>query len=60
MNAKAFFNLVADMRKAQRLYLSTRDYGDLQRMRNLEVLVDGEIHRVTNILSNQNNASVSK
>lgn len=53
MNAKAFFDLVTKMRESQKSYLKTRDYGDLQKMRNLELLVDGEIHRVKKVLSGE-------
>lgn len=63
MNAKEFFNLVSEMRAAQRAYFRARkmkkdrekvfDY--LAQSIELENKVDEEIIRVNNLIKNQNN-----
>lgn len=49
MNAKEFFDLVSDMRKAQRDFFKTKAPGSLQESKRLERLVDAEIDRVRKI-----------
>lgn len=51
MNAKEFFNLVSEMRQAQRNYFKTRNQGYLDRSKHLEKQVDAEIERVNRITS---------
>lgn len=51
MNAKEFFNLVSQMRQAQREYFKTRNNTVLQQSKDLENLVDKEIDRVNRITS---------
>ena len=46
MNAKQFFDLVAQMRQAQKNYFKTRDTVLLQQSKLLEKQVDAEIDRV--------------
>lgn len=46
MNAKEFFSLVAEMRKAQKEYFKTRNQTVLQQSKALEKQVDAEIERV--------------
>lgn len=53
MNAREFFEKVAEMRRAQRDYFKTRDKDTLIRSKTLEKEVDDEIKRVTEILKNQ-------
>lgn len=53
MNAREFFEKVAEMRQAQRDYFKTRHRYFLIRSRELEKEVDDEIKRVTEILTNQ-------
>lgn len=50
MNAKAFFDLVSDMRKLQREYFATRDTCVLTASKRVEKQVDDEIERVNKIL----------
>lgn len=50
MNAREFFFLVSNMRRAQRDYFNTREQLDLRRARALEIEVDKEIDRVKQIL----------
>lgn len=52
MNAREFFFLVSNMRRAQRDYFNTREQLDLRRARALENEVDREIDRVKQILLN--------
>lgn len=52
MNAREFFYLVSNMRRAQRDYFNTREQLDLRRARALENEVDREIDRVKQILLN--------
>lgn len=49
MNAKEFFDLVSDMRNAQKEYFATRTMGNLEKSKQLERQVDKEIERVKNI-----------
>lgn len=63
MNAREFFNLVAEMRQAQKNYFAIRKSDDavakkqsLQRSIELEAQVDGEILRVNEILRKQSYA----
>lgn len=46
MNAREFFELVAEMRTAQKEYFRTRDRQALARSKSAEALVDSEISRV--------------
>lgn len=46
MNAREFFYLVSEMRRAQREYFKTRDQRKLRACRALENQVDDEIYRV--------------
>lgn len=50
MNAKAFFDLVSDMRKLQREYFVSRDPCVLAAAKRVEKMVDDEIERVNRIL----------
>lgn len=50
MNAKAFFDLVSDMRKLQREYFATHDTCVLAAAKRVERTVDDEIERVNKIL----------
>ena len=52
MNARDFFDLVSDMRQAQKDYFRTRDKEILVKSKELEKRVDDEIKRVTTILTN--------
>ena len=63
MNAREFFDLVAEMRQAQKNYFAIRKSDDavakkqsLQRSIELEAQVDGEILRVNDILRRQSYA----
>ena len=63
MNAREFFDLVAEMRQAQKNYFAIRKSDDavakkqsLQRSIELEAQVDGEILRVNEILRKQSYA----
>lgn len=61
MNAREFFYLVSNMRRAQRDYFNTREQLDLRRARALENEVDREIDRVKQImLSTECNGSTIK
>lgn len=53
MNAKQLFDLVSDMRIAQKSYFRTRSRIDLQDSKRLEKQVDEEIRRVNDRLSSQ-------
>lgn len=50
--ARAFFDLVSEMRKAQKEYFKTRSSESLTRSKDLERQVDKEIQRVNEILQN--------
>ena len=51
MNARQFFDLVVDLRKAQKQAATTLKYEEIERAFYLEGLVDKEIERVTRILN---------
>lgn len=51
MTAKSFFNLVREMREAQRSYFRTRSKDLLEKSKLLEREVDREIARVDKLLS---------
>lgn len=53
MTAKQFFNLVSQMREAQRSYFETREQHTLRLCRYLENEVDREIRRVHEILGEE-------
>lgn len=50
--ARAFFDLVSEMRKAQNEYFKTRSSESLTRSKDLERQVDKEIQRANEILQN--------
>ena len=50
--ARAFFDLVSEMRKAQKEYFKTRSPESLIRSKDLERQVDKEIQRANEILQN--------
>lgn len=50
MKAREFFELVADMRAAQKAYFRTRSLADLDRAKHDEQAVDDEIKRVRRYL----------
>lgn len=51
MTAKDFFDLVVEMRKAQKNYFKTRNQGYLDRSKSLEKQIDAEIERVQKLTS---------
>ena len=53
MNARAFYNLVKEMRENQRNYLQTKQNRFLSRAKQLERQVDAEITRVERVLSGE-------
>lgn len=53
MNARQFYDLVVELRKAQKKAGTTLDYEDIQRTFALEDAIDKEIERVTLILNQQ-------
>ena len=53
MSAKKFYNLVVNMRKAQRDYFRTRSIRSLNESKRLEAQVDAEIERVEEVLKRQ-------
>lgn len=52
MNAREFFYLVSNMRRAQAQYFQTRKQEHLRAARRLETEVDEEIRRVKAIIEN--------
>ena len=50
MNARQFYDLVVELRKAQKQAAVTLKYEEIERAFYLEGLVDNEIERVTEIL----------
>lgn len=50
MTAREFFNLVREMREAQRSYFLTRSKDQLRKSKELESEVDREIARVDKLL----------
>lgn len=53
MNARQFYDLVVDLRKAQKTAATTLKYEEIQRTFALEEAIDKEIERVTRILNQQ-------
>lgn len=53
MNAKAFYDLVKEMRENQRNYFQTRQNRFLSKAKQLERQVDAEITRVERVLSGE-------
>lgn len=53
MNAREFFYLVAQMRSAQRAYITTRAPQVLRAARKLEQEVDAEIERVREMIKSR-------
>lgn len=51
MNAREFFDKVAEMRQAQAAYFKTRSREDLMQSKRLEREVDDEIRRVQKIIN---------
>lgn len=54
MNARQFYDLVVELRKAQKIAATTLKYEEIERAFELERVVDNEIERVTNILKQRN------
>ena len=50
MNARQFYDLVVELRKAQKIAATTLKYEEIERAFELERVVDNEIERVTEIL----------
>ena len=50
MNARQFYDLVVELRKAQKQAATTLKYEEIERVFELERVVDNEIERVTKIL----------
>lgn len=51
MTAKEFFDLVSDMRLKQKEYFRTRSTSVLNESKSLERMVDDEIRRVNQVLT---------
>jgi hypothetical protein len=54
MNARQFYDLVVELRKAQKIAATTLKYEEIERAFELERVVDNEIERVTRILQQRN------
>lgn len=54
MNARQFYDLVVELRKAQKIAAITLKYEEIERVFQLERVVDAEIERVTKILQQRN------
>lgn len=54
MNARQFYDLVVELRKAQKIAATTLKYEEIVRVFELERVVDNEIERVTKILQQRN------
>jgi hypothetical protein len=54
MNARQFYDLVVELRKAQKIAAKTLKYEEIERAFELERVVDNEIERVTRILQQRN------
>lgn len=54
MNARQFYDLVVELRKAQKIAATTLKYEEIERVFQLERVVDNEIERVTKILQQRN------
>ena len=50
MNARQFYDLVVELRRAQKNAATTLKYEEIERVAQLERVVDNEIERVTKIL----------
>lgn len=55
MTARDFFNLVREMREAQRSYFLTRSRDLLEKSKQLERDIDQEINRVDKLLGEKTN-----
>lgn len=51
MTPRQFFDLVEEMRTAQKEYFKTRNFRALTRSRTLEMQIDAEIARVHQVIS---------
>lgn len=49
MNPRQFYDLIVELRKAQKIAATTLKYEEIERAFELERVVDNEIERVTNI-----------
>jgi len=49
MDSKSFFDLVSEMRQAQKTYFKTRSPGSLNESKQLERRVDAEIERASKL-----------
>lgn len=58
MNAREFFDVVSQMREAQKSYFRTRSKSSLEKSKELEKQVDDEIKRVNYILFESKNLKV--
>lgn len=54
MNARQFYDLIVELRKAQKTAAITLKYEEIERAFELERVVDNEIERVTKILQQRN------
>lgn len=54
MNARQFYDLVVELRKAQKQAAMTLKYEEIEQVAQLERVVDNEIERVTKILQQRN------
>ena len=54
MNARQFYDLIVELRKAQKQAATTLKYEEIERVAQLERVVDNEIERVTKILEQRN------
>ena len=54
MNARQFYDLIVELRKAQKIAATTLKYEEIERVFKLERVVDNEIERVTKILEQRN------
>lgn len=54
MNARQFYDLIVELRKAQKIAATTLKYEEIERVTQLERVVDNEIERVTKILEQRN------
>ena len=54
MNARQFYDLVVELRRAQKTAATTLKYEEIERVAQLERVVDNEIERVTKILKKRN------
>lgn len=49
MNAREFYLLTKEVRKAQRIYYKTRDFEQLKKCKHLERILDEEIERIESL-----------